>query len=231
MLILDGQIKHDQKAAKSIVAPGYTWCERNRLTRVGGECGDQGLVFTKSHQPSGLTVPRKSYQEVMNPTAPVPTLLAAAAAKKKAPTSDVRRRTALSSLPPATTSGPSGQPGATGDKIETTEEYLDRVELELNERVDKDVAVLVEGMAQLVGLSATQPAQQSTHYQQTQSSFSASVKTESMIRATHSLLSLSHTLKLLHLFNDTGTPARAREIRMRELVESIGETKEGLGLE
>lgn len=42
------------------------------------------------------------------------------------------------------------------------------------------------------------------------------------ISASHSLLSLSHSLKLLHLFNDTHTPTAARERIAAELAAEVG---------
>jgi hypothetical protein len=48
----------------------------------------------------------------------------------------------------------------------------------------------------------------------------------SQIRAAHSLLSLSHTLKLLHLFADTATPTLAREQRAAQLEKEIAQAKE-----
>ncbi|KAK4056412.1 hypothetical protein OIO90_002555 [Microbotryomycetes sp. JL221] len=84
-----------------------------------------------------------------------------------------------------------------------SEEYLDKIEEELNRRVDQDTETLVEGMAELIDGK--------DHYRVAQDSFQANVRTESMIRAAHSLISLSHTLKLLHLFADTKTPLEARQ--------------------
>ena len=45
------------------------------------------------------------------------------------------------------------------------------------------------------------------------------------IRSAHSLLSLSHTLKLLHLFADTATPTATRERLAAQLEKDIEAAK------
>lgn len=87
------------------------------------------------------------------------------------------------------------------------------------------------------------------HFRVSQDAFQAEVRTESMvrcrpfvrlsalahalprsqIRAAHSLLGLAHTLKLLHLFADTATPAAVREARGRSLDDEIARAKEAVG--
>lgn len=47
----------------------------------------------------------------------------------------------------------------------------------------------------------------------------------SQIRASHSLLSLSHTLKLLHLFADSATPASVLERLSSSLASDIAALK------
>lgn len=48
----------------------------------------------------------------------------------------------------------------------------------------------------------------------------------SQIRAAHSLLSLSHSLKLLHLFADTATTTTVRDVASKKLEEEIAEARE-----
>ncbi|SCV74767.1 BQ2448_7796 [Microbotryum intermedium] len=104
---------------------------------------------------------------------------------------------------------------------------LDKMEHELNKTVDDEVEVLVEGMVELVRASQIKDKD---HFRVSQEAFAAQVRTESMIRAAQSLLSLSHTLKLLHLFADSSTPALARESRAKELDEIINEAKAQWGI-
>lgn len=82
------------------------------------------------------------------------------------------------------------------------------------------------------------------HFRVAQEAFQAECRTESMVRSTfldstrreltlrfsqiraaHSLLSLSHTLKLLHLFADTATPTITRERLAAELEKDIEAAK------
>lgn len=96
----------------------------------------------------------------------------------------------------------------------------------------------------LAPLSLSLQIEGKDHFKVALDSFQAQVRTESMvsplpcvlffpltpllliqIRAAHSLLALSHTLKLLHFFADTATPAAAREARATTLEEEIAQAK------
>ncbi|KAM0789750.1 hypothetical protein ACM66B_006605 [Microbotryomycetes sp. NB124-2] len=103
-----------------------------------------------------------------------------------------------------------------------SDEYLDKLEEELNRKVDQDTETLVEGMAELVKMAHIEGKD---HYRVAQDSFHANVRTESMIRSAQSLISLSHTLKLLHLFADTATPAATRERLAQQLEIDIDSAK------
>ncbi|KAK4051592.1 hypothetical protein OIV83_002732 [Microbotryomycetes sp. JL201] len=103
-----------------------------------------------------------------------------------------------------------------------SDEYLDKLEEELNRRVDQDTETLVEGMADLVKMAHIEGKD---HYRVAQDAFHANVRTESMIRAAHSLISLSHTLKLLHLFSDTATAEETRERLAKQLDTDIETAK------
>lgn len=225
---------------------------------------------------------------------------------KKPRASDVRRRAVLpTTLQNLHAAANASTAAGAGPQLQA-DDFLDKVEEELNRKVDHDVDVLVEGMAELVkvhqvslpslpallqsvpssgwkqsrarrrpdeagsrtrGLTGPapifvpQPARShlslphsaqiegKDHFRVTQDAFQAEVRTESMvrrprprsansacsrsspaqIRAAHSLLSLSHTLKLLHLFADTATPAAAREARSATLDEEIARAKKAVG--
>lgn len=117
-----------------------------------------------------------------------------------------------------------------------SEEYLDAMEEALNVRVDGEVDLLASGLAELVAMARIE---RKDHFQVAQDSFHANIRTESIvsrsfpapfssslpttfrqflilhlqIRAAQNLLSLTHSLKLLHLFedNEQGTENRERE--------------------
>ncbi|GAA5834603.1 hypothetical protein JCM11251_007051 [Rhodosporidiobolus azoricus] len=153
----------------------------------------------------------------------------------KAPVqTDVRSRRAV---PPSTlqnlrlnstTGGGAGGAGR-GELDLTSDEYLDKVEEELNRRVDADVDSLVEGMKELVHLARLPPPAQGLPHpsQPSHSSLSSTLRTQSMIRSAHSLLSLAHNLKLLHLFGDAEAGSSAREAKEERLTGEIARLKTG----
>ncbi|BGP43609.1 hypothetical protein JCM10450v2_007783 [Rhodotorula kratochvilovae] len=116
---------------------------------------------------------------------------------------DFRRRTVLPSTHHNLRTGTNTH----GDALDLpSDEYLDRIEEELNRRVDADAQSLVDGMRDLVAL--------------------ARLKTEQMLRSAQSLLALAHTLKLLHLFGDGQAGEHARETRAGELTREIAALKQ-----
>ncbi|KAL8283299.1 hypothetical protein RQP46_005709 [Phenoliferia psychrophenolica] len=146
----------------------------------------------------------------------------AAGAPPKARASDVRRRAVLPTtlqLVANASSQPSGAAHLGAD------EFLDKMEEDLNRKVDHDVEILVDGMADLVKVHQIT---HKDHFRVAQDAFQAQVRTDTMIRAAHSLLSLAHTLKLLHLFADTATPAAAMDARAKVLDEEIRRAKEAV---
>ncbi|GAA5916489.1 hypothetical protein JCM6882_001737 [Rhodosporidiobolus microsporus] len=132
---------------------------------------------------------------------------------------DVRKRTVLPStlqnLRLNSTSGGAGR----GELDLTSDQYLDKIEEELNRRVDGDVEALVEGMRELVALARLPPPTQGLPHPSHPShlTLSSSLRTQSMLRSAHSLLSLAHTLKLLHLFGDAEAGVEGREAEERRL--------------
>ncbi|KAI5481352.1 hypothetical protein MNV49_004974 [Pseudohyphozyma bogoriensis] len=135
----------------------------------------------------------------------------------KKPQSDVRKRSVLPSTLNLLAAAQSSSAAASINDL-TSDEYLDKMEEELNRSVDKEVEGLVDGMGEIVAKGNIEGRD---HHQLSLDSFQIASRTESMIRSTHTLLSLVHTLKLLHLFSDTATPTLATEKRAKELEKEI----------
>ncbi|GAA5932708.1 hypothetical protein JCM3775_002215 [Rhodotorula graminis] len=133
---------------------------------------------------------------------------------------DFRRRAVLPS-----TQRNVGQ-GAAGGLDLSSDEYLDRIEEELNRRVDHDTLSLVDGMRDLVALAALDPSNPPHPSASSHRALSSQLKTEHMLRSAQSLLALAHTLKLLHLFGDGEAGHVAREGRDKELIDDIDRLKE-----
>ncbi|SCZ97984.1 BZ3500_MvSof-1268-A1-R1_Chr3-3g06500 [Microbotryum saponariae] len=145
------------------------------------------------------------------------------------PSTDVRRRTTQpQTLQQAQTSTTTHLPlsSALLNDLDS-QASLDNMEAELNKTVDTEVEVLAEGIVELVRCAVIKDKD---HFRVSQEAFASKVRTEAMIRSAQSLLSLSHTLKLLHLFADTCTPALAREATVRELDEMVESAKTELGM-
>ncbi|GAA5973933.1 hypothetical protein JCM11641_001228 [Rhodosporidiobolus odoratus] len=142
----------------------------------------------------------------------------AAPPAKPAHQTDFRRRAVL----PSTLSSLRANPSASAAGAEvTSEEYLDRIEEELNRRVDGDVEQLVEGMRELVGLARVDPLHPPHPSTSAHRALATKLRTEQMLKSAHSLLNLAHTLKLLHLFGDQAAGRQVKESREKELVEEI----------
>lgn len=80
----------------------------------------------------------------------------------------------------------------------SSDEYLDKFAEDLNRKIDSETMVLVEGLQACVELSRVASRDK---FKAAQDALESELKAESMVRATESLLSLSHTLKLLFLLN------------------------------
>ncbi|GAA5926489.1 uncharacterized protein JCM15063_000289 [Sporobolomyces koalae] len=131
---------------------------------------------------------------------------------------DVRKRTVL----PTTLQNLRSNAAAGGVDLDQldSDEYLDKVEEELNLKVDHEVEGLVEGLKELVALARIDPLvshPSQSHLRTVQSQ----LRTQQMLRNAHSLLGMCHQLKLLHLFGDQHTPQEQREVRERQLVAEI----------
>ncbi|GAA5821589.1 hypothetical protein JCM3770_005305 [Rhodotorula araucariae] len=137
---------------------------------------------------------------------------------------DFRRRTVLPSthhnLRTATATG------AAGDALELpSDEYLDRIEEELNRRVDLDTVALVDGLRDLVALARLDPTHPPHPSASAHRALASQLKTEQMLRAAQGLLALAHTLKLLHLFGDGQAGDLARDQREGDLAREIAALK------
>ncbi|GAA5956572.1 hypothetical protein JCM8115_000611 [Rhodotorula mucilaginosa] len=150
---------------------------------------------------------------------------AGAAPGRSAPQTDVRKRTVLpSTLQNMRGAGGGGQGGA-GQGDLSSDEYLDRQEEELNRRVDVHVDQLVHGMQDLVGLAKFDPLNPPHPSASAHRSLAVELKTQQMLASAHSLLSLAHTLKLLHLFGDEAAVVQAQERASRQLEADIERLK------
>ncbi|BGP20242.1 hypothetical protein JCM10213_008951 [Rhodosporidiobolus nylandii] len=146
-------------------------------------------------------------------------MAAAPSSKPSAAQSDFRRRTVLPSTLHnlrVSSSPAAGSAGALGEGL-TSDEYLDKVEEELNRRVDADVESLVDGMRELVGLAKIDALHPPHPSITSQRALASQLRTEQMLRSAHSLLGLAHSLELLHLFGDGAAGTAVRETREREL--------------
>ncbi|KAH9949895.1 hypothetical protein B0H21DRAFT_41529 [Amylocystis lapponica] len=97
---------------------------------------------------------------------------------------------------------------------QNSNEYLDAIEEEWNKKVDVEVETLVDGMVDLVGLASIGDKDK---FRLAQESFQTDCRAESMIRASHSLLSIIHSMKLLLLLSDESQIAQRRDAELRHV--------------
>ncbi|KAF8169762.1 hypothetical protein BJ912DRAFT_1066991 [Pholiota molesta] len=102
-------------------------------------------------------------------------------------------------------------------------EYLDAIEEEWNKKVDMEVEILVDGMVDLVSLASIADKDK---FRIAQESFQAESRAESMIRATNSLLSITHSMKLLLLLSDEAQIAHRRDAELKIVQEEREDAKE-----
>jgi len=91
---------------------------------------------------------------------------------------------------------------------QSSEAYLDSVYEDWNKKVDVEVETLVEGMVELVNISSIGNKDK---FRVAQEAFEAQCRTESMVRAATSLLSITHSIKLLFLLSDEQQIASRRD--------------------
>ncbi|GAA5879785.1 hypothetical protein JCM1840_001896 [Sporobolomyces johnsonii] len=134
---------------------------------------------------------------------------------------DVRRRTVL----PTTLQNLRSTASSAAAELDLpSDEYLDKLEEELNRKVDQEVEGLVEGFKELIALARLDPAL--THPSQPSlRALHSQLRTQQMLRNAHQLLGLCHELKLLHLFGDERTRVDVREDKARAAEEAIAEQR------
>lgn len=91
---------------------------------------------------------------------------------------------------------------------QSSDEYLDNMYEDWNKKVDQEIDTLVEGMTELVKIAAIGNKDK---FRVAQEAFEAQCRTESMVRAATSLLSITHSLKLLLLLSDESEIASRRD--------------------
>ncbi|PPQ64574.1 hypothetical protein CVT26_001972 [Gymnopilus dilepis] len=101
-------------------------------------------------------------------------------------------------------------------------EYLDSIEEEWNKKVDMEVETLVDGMVDLVSLASIADKDK---FRVAQESFQAESRAESMIRAANSLLSITHSMKLLLLLSDEAQIAHRRDAELKVIQEEKEDAK------
>ncbi|TCD61842.1 hypothetical protein EIP91_007832 [Steccherinum ochraceum] len=131
------------------------------------------------------------------------------------PQTDVVRRVAL---PTASLISRSSQPTIEQD----SDTYLDAIEEEWNKKVDVEVETLVDGMTDLVGLASIGDKDK---FRVALEAFQAQCRAESMIRAANSLLSITHSMKLLLLLSDESQIANRRDAEQRSVQAEKEEAK------
>ncbi|KAG8213241.1 surfeit locus protein 5 subunit 22 of mediator complex-domain-containing protein [Butyriboletus roseoflavus] len=95
-----------------------------------------------------------------------------------------------------------------------SDEYLDNIEEEWNKRLDAEVEVLVDGMVDIVSLASIGDKDK---FRIAQESFQAESRAESMVKAANSLLSITHSLKLLLLLSDEAQIAHRRDVELKHV--------------
>ncbi|KAJ3849396.1 hypothetical protein EV368DRAFT_85583 [Lentinula lateritia] len=106
---------------------------------------------------------------------------------------------------------------------QNSDEYLDSIEEEWNKKVDLEVETLVDGMVDLVGLASINDKDK---FRIAQESFQAQTRAESMVRAANTLLSITHSMKLLLLLSDEAQIAHRRDAELKAVQEEKEKAKE-----
>jgi len=102
-------------------------------------------------------------------------------------------------------------------------EYLEQIEEEWNKKVDVEIETLVDGMVDLVSLASIGDKDK---FKIAQEAFQAQCRAESMVRAANSLLSITHSMKLLLLLSDEAQIAHRRDLEMKTVQEEIVDAKQ-----
>ncbi|KAF8628026.1 hypothetical protein AX15_004143 [Amanita polypyramis BW_CC] len=102
-------------------------------------------------------------------------------------------------------------------------EYLDAIEEEWNKKVDMEVETLVDGMVDLVSLASIGDKDK---FRIAQEAFQAQSRAESMVRAANSLLSITHSMKLLLLLSDEAQITHRRDTELKVVQAERDEARE-----
>ncbi|KIM40533.1 hypothetical protein M413DRAFT_19184 [Hebeloma cylindrosporum] len=137
----------------------------------------------------------------------------------------------MAEIPQSDVSRPSALPTANLQRTagsqsfvdQNSSEYLDAIEEEWNKKVDAEVEILVDGMVDLVSLASIVDKDK---FRVAQESFQTESRTESMIRAANSLLSITHSMKLLLLLSDEAQIAHRRDAELKMVQEEKDDAKE-----
>ncbi|KAG2157976.1 surfeit locus protein 5 subunit 22 of mediator complex-domain-containing protein [Suillus bovinus] len=106
---------------------------------------------------------------------------------------------------------------------QNSDEYLDAIEEEWNKKLDAEVEVLVDGMVDIVSLASIGDKDK---FRIAQESFQAESRAESMVRAANSLLSITHSLKLLLLLSDEAQIAHRRDAELKHVQQEKNEARQ-----
>ncbi|GJJ08295.1 hypothetical protein Clacol_002506 [Clathrus columnatus] len=105
----------------------------------------------------------------------------------------------------------------------SSEEYLENVEEEWNRKVDAEVETLVDGMIDLVSIASIENKDK---FQIALESFQAQCRTESMVRAASSLMSITYSLKLMLLLSDEAQVVQQQNEEIRSASTESNQYKE-----
>ncbi|KAG2341379.1 hypothetical protein BDR05DRAFT_1001764 [Suillus weaverae] len=106
---------------------------------------------------------------------------------------------------------------------QNSDEYLDAIEEEWNKKLDAEVEILVDGMVDIVSLASIGDKDK---FRIAQESFQAESRAESMVRAANSLLSITHSLKLLLLLSDEAQIAHRRDAELKHVQQEKNEARQ-----
>ncbi|KIM58352.1 hypothetical protein SCLCIDRAFT_10256 [Scleroderma citrinum Foug A] len=106
---------------------------------------------------------------------------------------------------------------------QNSEDYLNAIEEEWNKKLDAEIEILVDGMVEIVSLASIGDKDK---FRITQEAFQTEMRAESMVRAANSLLSITHSLKLLLLLSDESQIARWRDEEIRHVKREKSEAQQ-----
>ncbi|KAF8340358.1 uncharacterized protein EI90DRAFT_2906513 [Cantharellus anzutake] len=114
-------------------------------------------------------------------------------------------------------------PTQAAEEERNSEEYLTQMEEDWNKRVDTEIDTLVSDMVTLAEIASIEDKDR---LRASQEAFQTICRAESMVSAASSLLSITHSLKLLFLLADEQEIANRRAQEMVVVREQIAEAQE-----